>query len=99
MWEDLTYPMEGDDKTKHNGLDDQHDWFHQFTPRVGYIDGVFTITGDSEKTLTDTYDMVKKTFGIGLTGEGTGGLPKLDKPSIQLSFQQQGHVLDDDREQ
>ncbi|KAJ5294320.1 hypothetical protein PENANT_c006G02996 [Penicillium antarcticum] len=98
MWEDMTYPMEGDDKTKHHGLDDQHDWFHQFTPRSGYIDGVFTITGETEKTLTETYDMVKQTFGIDLKGEGEGGLPKLDRPSIQLIFQQQGHVLDDDRE-
>lgn len=91
--------MEGDDKTKHNGLDDQHDWYHQFTPRSGYIDGSFIITGDSENTLTDTYDMVKKTFGIGLAGTAANGGPVLDKPSIQLTFQQQGHVLDDDREQ
>ena len=86
----MTYPLEGDDKSKHNGLDDQHDWFHQFTPRSGYIDGVFTITGESEKTLVDTLKMVENTFGIGL---------QVDKPSIQLVFQQQGHVLSDDREQ
>jgi hypothetical protein len=98
MWEDMTYPLEGDDKTKHNGLDDQHDWFHQFTPRSGYLDGVFTITGESEKTLTDTLEMVKQTFGIGLPTP-PGAAQELDKPSIQLIFQQQGHVLDDDREQ
>ncbi|KAJ5790449.1 uncharacterized protein N7518_007460 [Penicillium psychrosexuale] len=89
QWEDMTYPLEGDDKKKHNGLDDQHDWFHQFTPRSGYLDGVFTITGESEKTLVDTIKMVEQTFGVGL---------EVDKPSIQLVFQQQGHVLDDDRE-
>ncbi|KAJ5761123.1 hypothetical protein N7520_008279 [Penicillium odoratum] len=90
MWEDLTYPLPGDDKTKHNGLDDQHDWFHQFTPRSGYIDGVFIITGDSQKTLTVTHEMVKNTFGINIKGR--------DQPSMQQIFQQQGHVLEDDRE-
>ncbi|KAJ5948649.1 hypothetical protein N7454_001956 [Penicillium verhagenii] len=90
MWEDMTYPLEGDDKTKHNGLDDQHDWYHQFTPRSGYIDGVFIITGDSEKTLDDTVDMTKKTFGV--------NAQIADSPSIQLVFQQQGHVLESDRE-
>lgn len=91
MWEDLTYPLPGDDKTKHNGLDDQHDWYHQFTPRSGHIDGVFVITGDSEKTLTVTHEMVKNIFGINIKGA--------DKPSMQEIFQQQGHVLHDDREQ
>ncbi|CAI7625654.1 unnamed protein product [Penicillium glandicola] len=102
MWEDLTYPLAGDDKTKHNGLDDQHDWYHQFTPRGGYLDGVFTITGESEKTLTDTVKMVKKTFGVELEADPNDKNPPkspvMDYPSIQLIFQQQGHVLDDDRE-
>ncbi|OQE27996.1 hypothetical protein PENFLA_c005G10315 [Penicillium flavigenum] len=93
QWEDMTYPLEGDDKTKHNGLDDQHDWFHQFTPRNGYLDGVFTITGETEKTLTDTLKSVKLAFGIGVEK-----VPPGDRPSIQIAFQQQGHVLDDDRE-
>lgn len=88
----MTYPLEGDDKKKHNGLDDQHDWFHQFTPRSGYLDGVFTITGESEKTLVDTIKMVEQTFEVGLEVDKP-------KPSIQLVFRQQGHVLDDDREQ
>ncbi|KAI2722520.1 hypothetical protein CBS147332_3449 [Penicillium roqueforti] len=91
QWEDMTYPLEGDDKKKHNGLDDQHDWFHQFIPRSGYLDGVFTITGESEKTLVDTIKMVEQTFEVGLEVDKP-------KPSIQLVFRQQGHVLDDDRE-
>ncbi|KAJ5229678.1 hypothetical protein N7489_010386 [Penicillium chrysogenum] len=100
QWEDLTYPLEGDEKTKHNGLDDQHDWFHQFTPRNGYLDGVFTITGDTEKTLDNTVRSVKKAFGVGLEkGDipSTGG-HTIDSPSVQFVFQQQGHVLDDDKE-
>lgn len=99
MWEDMTYPQKGDDPKKHLGLDDQHDWFHQFTPRGGYIDGVFTITGDTEQTLTDTYAMVKTTFGVDLKDTKKGAPIKLDAPSIQLTFTQQGHVLEDDKEQ
>jgi hypothetical protein len=87
QWQDMTYPGTGEDAAKHQGLDDQQDWYHQFKPRNGSIDGVFTVAGDSDQTVKKTIESLK-TFNVGLAGQ-----------SLQRIFTQRGNVLPDDRAQ
>lgn len=89
QYQDMTYPEAGQDPKKHQGLDDQHDWYHHFKPRNGWIDGVFIVVGDSAATVKRTIDrLIEGIFEVGKGGQ-----------SLQRVCSQSGHVLDDDREQ
>jgi hypothetical protein len=89
MYQDMTYPLPGEDAKLHQGLDDQHDWYHQFKPTNGAIHGVFTVTGDSEQTIEKTIKtLIDPMFKVGKAEQ-----------SLQRIFSQSGHVLEDDREQ
>ncbi|KAJ5143325.1 Dyp-type peroxidase [Penicillium bovifimosum] len=88
MYQDMTYPLPGEDPKLHQGLDDQHDWYHQFKPTNGAIHGVFTVTGDSDQTIDKTIStLIDPMFKVG-KGE----------QSMQRIFSQSGKVLEDDRE-
>nr|UPX44799.1 dye-decolorizing heme-containing peroxidase [Penicillium camemberti] len=88
QYQDMTYPEAGQDPKKHQGLDDQHDWYHHFKPRNGWIDGVFIVVGDSAATVKRTIDrLIEGIFEVGKGGQ-----------SLQRVCSQSGHVLDDDRE-
>lgn len=81
--------MPGQDSKLHQGLDDQNDWFHQFKPTNGSIDGVFTVVGDSKETIEKTIKtLIDPMFQFGKAGQ-----------SMQKIFEQSGFVLEDDREQ
>lgn len=85
----MTHPGTGEDPKKHQGLDDQQDWYHQFKPRNGSVDGVFIVTGDSDQTVKKTIEsLIEKIFNVGVAGQ-----------SLQRIFSQSGNVLPDDREQ
>lgn len=89
MYQDMTYPMPGQDSKQHQGLDDQNDWFYQFKPTNGSIDGVFVVTGDSPETIDKTVKtLINPMFQVGKPGQ-----------SMQTTFSQDGEVLKDDREQ
>lgn len=89
QYQDMTYPEGDQDPAKHQGLDDQHEWYHHFKPRNGWIDGVFIVVGESDASVQKTIkNLVERTFCVGQ-----------DKPSMAKVFTQSGHVLPDDREQ
>ncbi|KAJ5461244.1 Dyp-type peroxidase [Penicillium daleae] len=88
QWQDMTHPGTGEDPKKHQGLDDQQDWYHQFKPRNGSVDGVFIVAGDSDQTVKKTIEsLIEKIFNVGVAGQ-----------SLQRIFSQSGNVLPDDRE-
>lgn len=88
QYQDMTYPEGNQDPAKHQGLDDQHEWYHHFKPRNGWIDGVFIVVGESDESVQSTIKkLVERSFGVGQ-----------DQPSMAKVFTQSGHVLPDDRE-
>lgn len=85
----MTYPEAGQDPKKHQGLDEQSDWYHHFKPRNGWIDGVFIVVGDTSKTVEKTIvKLIEPIFQVGLKDQ-----------SLARVCSQSGKVLTDDREQ
>lgn len=89
MYKDMTFQAHGQSHHEHGGLDDQHEWFHQFKPHNGTVDGVFIVCGDSDDTVNKTITtLVEPAFQVNREGQ-----------SIQRLFTQTGHVLPNDIEQ
>ena len=89
MYKDMTAPLSGESEAEHHGLDDQHEWFYQFKPHNGAIDGVFSVCGDSQKTVEKTIaTMIEPMFQVNQKGQ-----------SMQKLFTQTGNVLPNDIEQ
>lgn len=89
MYKDMVAPLGGESEAEYQGLDDQHEWFYQFKPHHGGVDGVFIVCGDSPETIDKTIKkMIEPTFKYGEGGQ-----------SLQKIFTQSGEVLPNDIEQ